>query len=207
MDIQPARALGIPSFWVNPISGPTDLSTVHTEGSLSDVHNWIEARSENELKLNLPGFTNSIYRMQANTAAIDTILRNAPPGIWDIGHKNENWQINEILCHLRDVDLEVHLPRLAAVRDEDAPFLPAVDADSWAEERDYHSQDGQQAFRDYVEARKKLLEMASGLEKIASKKEIRHSIFGPITLDEILRIAARHDSLHVQQILDEIQVN
>ena len=52
---------------------------------------------------------------------------------------------------------------------------------------------------------KALLDLAEGLPEVAARKEIRHSIFGPIELDEIIRIAGRHDSLHVQQIRDQIR--
>jgi FMN phosphatase YigB (HAD superfamily) len=204
-DVEPAKGMGIPSFRIHPAAGPADPASMHTAGSLAEVHSWIDARSEEELNLNLASFDLNLELLKANPAAIDSLLRQAPEAIWDTGPKAEIWQLNEILCHLRDVDREVHTPRLNAIREEESPFLPAIDADSWADERDYHRQDGRQAFSDFIQARKTLLEISAELPEIANNKEIRHSIFGPIALDEILRIAARHDSLHVQQIFDEIQ--
>ncbi|MBN2044395.1 MAG: HAD hydrolase-like protein [Anaerolineales bacterium] len=205
MDIQPAKSLGIPTFWLQAESNRADLSSTHTQGDLSEVHRWIEYRLNEELSLKLDSHFDYMNILAANPAAIDTLLRNAPGDIWAIGPKQEDWQINEILCHLRDVDREVHLPRLTAIRDEESPFLTAIDTDTWADERDYHRQDGLQAFKDLIETRKEVLSLAAHLLKIGGKKAIRHSIFGPITVNEILRIAARHDSLHVQQILGEIQ--
>jgi FMN phosphatase YigB (HAD superfamily) len=207
MDIQPAKSLGIPTYWLNPESGPAEVADLHAAGGLDQVHAWIEARSEEELQLNVPEFEDSLNILKANTAAIDTLLRNAPASIWETRQNQEDWRINEILCHLRDVDLEVHTPRMVAIRDEDSPFLPAIDADSWADEREYHKQDGRRAFKEFIVARKALLELSAGLPEIATQKEIKHSIFGPMALDEIIRIAARHDSLHVQQILEEIRKN
>jgi hypothetical protein len=86
------------------------------------------------------------------------------------------------------------------LRDIPSPFLTAVDADTWAEERNYQQQDGQQALSDFIEARKKLVDLITDLPDTVVQKDIRHTIFGPITLDEIMRIAARHDRLHIQQI-------
>ena len=205
-DIEPAKALGIPSYWVHPDSGPADLTADHTGGGLDQVHAWIEARSEDALTLNLTGFADTLECLRANPAAIDTLLRQAPASIWEPGPQQAEWQVNQILCHLRDVDREVHIPRLEAIRDEESPFLPAIDADSWAEERQYHLQDGRQAWRDFIDARKTLLDLAESLPEAAADKEIRHSIFGPIELDEIIRIAGRHDSLHVQQIIEQIRI-
>jgi FMN phosphatase YigB (HAD superfamily) len=199
-DVKPAKALGIPSYWVNPKAGPADLNAMHTSGRLDQVQEWIEARDEGELSLSLTNFDHNLATLRANPAAIDTLLRQSPSIVWEPGPKEEEWQIHEILCHLRDVDLEVHTPRLEMIRDEPAPFLPAIDADSWADERQYYLQDGRQAWVDFIQARKSLLDLAANLPEVAAEKEIRHSIFGPIDLNEILRIAGRHDSLHVQQI-------
>jgi len=204
-DIAPAKAMGIPSFWINPeAAGPANPAEKHTTGGLDQVHAWIEARSEEELNLNLTGFEQNLDILKANPAAISTLLNQAPASIWETSPNQEEWQINEILCHLRDVDREVHTPRMTAIRDEVSPFLPAIDADPWADERQYHLQDGRQAWTDFIQARKVLLDLAANLPKMAAQKDIRHSIFGPIDLDEIIRIAGRHDSLHVQQIWDQI---
>ena len=52
------------------------------------------------------------------------------------------WSLAEILCHLRDVEREVHFPRFEVLAKIDNPFISGVDADQWAEPRAYFQQDG-----------------------------------------------------------------
>ena len=75
---------------------------------------------------------------------------------------------------------------------------------SWASERNYKQQDGLQALADFISARVELLTLFDSFTEISWEKEIRHTIFGPISLDELLRISARHDKLHIQQIFGNL---
>src|SRR3989304_5167623 len=54
----------------------------------------------------------------------------------------EEGSAGEILCHRRDVELEVNLPRLQRILTEQDPFLSAVDPDRWAEPRGDRPQAG-----------------------------------------------------------------
>jgi FMN phosphatase YigB (HAD superfamily) len=200
MDIDPAKAIGIATYWVNPQAGKPDLESRHTTGSLEDLHTWLDARTPEELAITNESYQVSMATMKANAAAIQTLLKDAPESIWEPGPDENTWQATEIICHLRDVDREVHLPRMEMIRDIQNPFLSAINADPWAVERDYAKQDGREALVEFIQARKELLSLTASLPEIVGEKEIRHTIFGPMKLEEILRIAARHDSLHVQQL-------
>jgi hypothetical protein len=104
------------------------------------------------------------------------------------------------LCHLRDVDSEVNLPRLQKVLNEGNPFLPGQDTDPWAEIRHYCQQDGLQALYDFTKTRLELLGLLENLPPAGWERRARHAIFGPTNLRELVNIITGHDILHVQQI-------
>jgi FMN phosphatase YigB (HAD superfamily) len=199
-DILPGKDLGLATYWVTNDYTKMSCALKHGAGKLKDFHAWLDIQTEDSITPDLGGFNTSLETFRSTPAALLTFLNHIPSDQWKRKPNPESWSITEILCHLRDVDMEVHIPRFRMLRDIPSPFLTAVDADTWAEERNYQQQDGQQALSDFIEARKKLVDLITDLPETVVQKDIRHTIFGPITLDEIMRIAARHDRLHIQQI-------
>jgi hypothetical protein len=112
----------------------------------------------------------------------------------------DEWSVVEILCHLRDVDNEVNLPRIYKMIQETNPFLTGKDTDPWANERQYICQDGPQALQDFITARLKLLSLLEGLPLADWERPARHSLLGPTHLNELVGIIAEHDRLHVRQV-------
>ena len=98
--------------------------------------------------------------------------------------------------------MEVNLPRIRLIMKEDSPFIPGIDSDKWAKEREYIDQDGPEAFSGFLETRMETLEILKRLEEKDWEREIRHSIFGSTDLKEIVHIMALHDILHVRQIVE-----
>jgi hypothetical protein len=104
------------------------------------------------------------------------------------------------VCHLRDVELEVNLPRLQRIVAEQDPFISAVDPDRWAEPRRYRQQVGAEALVRFTEARMELVGMLEALKPDNWGKPARHSLLGPTRLSEIFSVAAEHDLLHLAQL-------
>jgi hypothetical protein len=119
---------------------------------------------------------------------------------WHRRPEPEEWSAGEILCHLRDVELEVNLPRLQRILTEQDPFLSAVDPDGWAEPRGYRQQAGPEALVRFTEARMELVSMLEDLKPESWGKPARHSLLGPTRLSEIYSVAAEHDLLHLAQL-------
>jgi hypothetical protein len=113
-----------------------------------------------------------------------------------IGH----WSLTEVLCHLRDVEREVHLPRFEAVLRADNAFLPGVSADDWAVERRYQEQDGSAALNVFLAARRRSLAMLSGLPEESWERRGEHAFFGPTSMHELLNLVVGHDRAHWEQI-------
>jgi len=106
----------------------------------------------------------------------------------------------EIACHLRDVEMEVNRPRLAAFSAAEPPHLTALDTDPWADERDYLNQSGPEALSDFLEARVALLQELEILTENEWDKPALHSLLGPTSLLELMGIATDHDLLHLAQM-------
>lgn len=199
-DILPPKEMGLATYWVTDDYTKKSCDQKHGTGPLNDFHAWLDIQSEESITPDLGGFGASLETFRTTAAALNTLLKTFPAEKWGQKPGANSWSVTEILCHFRDVDQEIHIPRFEILRDSPAPFLAAIDADTWAEERSYHQQDGQQALKDFNAARKTLLDLITSLPDSVGQKEIRHTIFGPTTLNEIMRIAARHDRLHIQQL-------
>jgi hypothetical protein len=113
----------------------------------------------------------------------------------------DEWSPGELLCHLRDVDTEVNLPRLKKFLLEDNPFLPGADTDRWGEERDYLHQDGIRALQHFSASRQRLLRILEEISPVDWERTARHAIFGPTRLKELIAITAGHDQVHIRQML------
>jgi hypothetical protein len=106
----------------------------------------------------------------------------------------------ELICHLRDVEREVNLPRLRSVIETDNPFVAGADTDPWANERDYQSQSGPQALLDFIAARREAARYLRRQPAAIWTRTARHAIFGPTQLIEIVGWILDHDRIHLDQI-------
>ena len=207
LDISPARQLGLPAFWLTPEGGrPVDGETAPSaQGQLSEVLPWLDGASPQSLQ---PGFDSPaamLATLRATPAALSNLCRRLPGAAWAQRPQTGEWSLTEIVCHLRDVDREVNLERLQITLAETNPFIPGRDTDPWAEERQYIRQDGEQALGQFIQARLKLLEILEGMPPQDWQRPVRHAIFGPTQLRELVGITAAHDRLHLRQVIKVIQ--
>ena len=205
-DIDCAWCLGLPSFHIlEESNGHEAQSERHPSGSLSQIIPWIDSIPA---ELLAPDYSSPIAMLailRSTPAAISSLSQPLSANTWSQRAAAGEWCLTEIVCHLRDVEAEVNLPRLQKVISESNPFIPGQDTDRWAEERGYISQNGRQALVRYTVSRKKLLDLLSSLKADAWQRPVRHAIFGPTTLHELVSIIAGHDRLHVRQIWTTLQ--
>jgi hypothetical protein len=129
-------------------------------------------------------------RVSLSRADLDWILQPAPG----------EWSLTEVMCHLRDVESEVHQRRFHVLIEENNAFIPGVSADEWAETRNYRSQDGPQATEQYLLARQETLALLKSMDESYWQRQGRHAFFGPTSMHELLHLAVRHDELHWEQL-------
>ena len=201
LDIAPARQMGLGTFWINNNEQPSldnpDVSDGH--GTLAELLPWLDATPSEHL---LPDYTlpeGMLAILRSTPAVLAAISGDLDNPTWTKHPRPGEWSFTEILCHFRDVDAEVNLPRIVSVLQETNPFIPGIDTDQWAEERLYFCQNGREAFQDFISSRIQLLDILDDLKPGDWTRPARHAIFGPTVLKELISIIGGHDRLHIRQ--------
>ena len=199
-DIIPAQRMGLPAFWVSPQGELPQGGPPLGGGELDDLLGWVDSLPPEQLLPDYSVPSAILATLRATPAALDHLCRDLPAACWSFHPAEGEWCLNEIVCHLRDVESQVNLPRLHKVLLEVNPFMPGMDTDAWAAERNYHDQDGPQALHSFTAARLEILDTLESLPVEAWQRVARHAIFGPTSLIELVGFTAGHDRMHLQQI-------
>jgi FMN phosphatase YigB (HAD superfamily) len=194
-DLTPARSLGMASFHVSPEAKPGDSA-----GSLEDAIAWYPDASQWADPEAAKRPSSVLARLHGQLGVLLTLLGDLAPEGWSRRPAPGAWSLTEIICHLRDMDHEVHTPRLDLVLSTEFPFLPAIDINPWAEERHYAAQSGPEALAALAERRVRLLQRLESLTPLSWERRARHALLGPTTLAEVALIAADHELLHLADI-------
>ena len=198
-EVKPTRAAGFPVFLVrNSSEIPGELVDV-PQGTLESFRGWLEKTDPETLKISFQTPQALLANLRSTPAAIATLVESLPLDGWRRQPAPSEWCLTEILCHLRDVEREVNLPRIRKVLADENPFLPGEATDRWVEERHCAKQDGRQALVDFITARKEVIGLLNNLQAEWSRMA-RHAIFGPTSLQELVGFIAGHDRAHIQQI-------
>ncbi len=202
VDLLPAQKAGLAIFWIRDQKEPDHPEIL--QGSFQDLQDWLVKVDPNAI---LPQFTSaeSILNLLASTpAALGTLTRKVKTKDWRRKPAEDVWCLTEVMCHLRDVEEEINLPRVKMILGGGNPFLPGVNSDEWVEKRSYIQEDGPAALQSFLETRKQTLRLL-GEANMSWDLPARHAIFGPTTLLELSGIMGGHDRAHVQQTWKLIQ--
>jgi FMN phosphatase YigB (HAD superfamily) len=201
-DIAASRKLGLAAFWLaEPGTTPPDGPEAPTaSGSLADLIPWMENAPAPVLQPDYTAVSAMLAVLRSTPAVLDILSRDLPSEAWTKRPGPDEWSATEILCHLRDVEKEVNLPRIQLLLEQNNPFLAGKDTDPWAEQRQYIRQNGMQALHKFTASRLELLDLLEALQPEDWNKPARHAIFGPTRLAELMGINAGHDRLHVRQV-------
>ncbi len=203
-DLAPAAALGLPHFWIAP-DGSTPPAHGRSAaqpvgvGDLAAFQRWAQAELRN-FQPAPPPAAGLPFRLVGSVAAALTTLQPAAPADWLARPGPGEWSPTEIVCHLRDVDREVNLPRLQALAQNGNPFIPSADSDPWVAARNYQAQSGPEALQTFALARMEIVRRLRELPETTWGHTGRHALFGPTTLAELIGFALDHDRRHLAQI-------
>jgi FMN phosphatase YigB (HAD superfamily) len=198
-EVKPTQAAGVPVFWIrNNGEGSEDPAGV-PHGTLESFRGWLGQADPQALQVTFDSPQALLANLRSTPAALATLTSGLPSAEWTRFPVPNEWCLTEIICHLRDVEREVNLPRLHRMLAEENPFLVGVTTDVWVKERKCAEQNGPQALVDFTVARKEMLGLLEGLLAEWSRPA-RHSLFGPTSLQEQVGFMAGHDRAHVQQV-------
>jgi FMN phosphatase YigB (HAD superfamily) len=207
-DILPAASLGMPVFWLNNNAQalPDKLKDKGECGTLDSVFPWLEGIAERGIPIETKDPKGLLAVLASTPAALDTLCARLDDEGWKRRPAENEWSPVEIVCHLRDVDCDVNIPRMHVVVAEENPFLPAVETDPWAEERSYWTQNGPAALAEFIHNRIKFIDLLTKLPPEGWNLPARHAIFGPTTLHELVEIIISHDQTHLNQIVRALSI-
>ncbi len=201
MDLEPARKLGIPVYHITASGASALKPPPEGMGKLSDLRPWLENSDTSDWSLKFDTTKSLLAVLRSTPAALADIAEGIPDDQWMRCPDCDEWSLNEIFCHLRDVELEINIPRMQTLIKDTNPFIAGQITDDWVQQRDYDRQDGREALRIMSKARTQLAELLSGLSPDDWKRTARHSVFGPTHLQEMVSFVANHDRSHIQQVM------
>ncbi len=208
-DLKGSTILGLPAYWVNTSNSmiPAGVNLAG-RGSIGELRPWLEKTDLSVLESAFSTPEALIAVLLSTPAAINGLLmsKQKQVSVPDPTRRpvSTEWNLTEIICHMRDTEIEVNQTRLRMLLELDEPFIPAFPTDTWADERDYNNQNLVQALTEFTSARIKTVDLLSGLSNEWQRKA-RHAIFGPTDLQELVKFVVEHDKLHIRQIWSTIE--
>jgi FMN phosphatase YigB (HAD superfamily) len=209
-DLLPAAKLGIPGFLVTSSVPPVSIENLPAgsqQGSLEDALVWLQdvASFFPSPEYTSPSAILAILR--TTPAVLSSIGKGIPADLWNASPNQGEWCFTEIICHLRDADLEINISRLERILHEEFAFVAAVNADAWSATRSYCSEHGEEALHGFDGVRNILVQRLESLTEAQWDVPANHAIFGPTTLRELAAFIAQHDRIHIQQALQTLHLN
>ena len=203
-DIIPAQKLGLKTYLIDGESA-SGSGPEAGRGALADLRPWLESTDLSTLE---PSFKSrdSIMGILASTPAV---LRGLSSSLtneqWQHEPTHDDWALNEIVCHLCDMEREIHHSQIKLMLERTDAFIPRPDTGIWANEREYLNVNGAKALAEFASARVETLNILNGLDDSVWSRRARHAIFGPTHFLEALGFMAEHDRLHIQQAWQTLQ--
>lgn len=204
-DIASAAAAGLNTFWITDEKHePRDESLVDGYGSLAQFSQlvqsgWLERLSP---KANTPQAL--IQRLATFPAAVDTLRRTYPREILECCPGKDEWSVRDIVCHLRDHEVEEDQARLKRIAAEDNPFLSG-NYDPWAHVHECAEVSVKDALAEFIDLRVDTVTWLKTLSAPVWQRPARHAIFGLTHFQEMVRFMTEHDRTHLRQMVDAIQ--
>lgn len=179
------------------------------KGNFAKLREWI---STSDLASFSPDFHSreaQLTHLTGTPASLNSLMKHISPADWKYKPGANDWSLNEIVCHLRDAEREIHQMQIRLFDEEEDPFIPRPDAEVWARQRKYLSEDGRSALKEFSLARQTTLGILKASPLESWSRKARHSIFGPTNFLEVVEFMSEHDRLHTHQVwktLREINV-
>lgn len=197
-DLMPAHRLGLKTFFVDGDSS-SDPGFTAGRGQLADLRPWLESINLSELEPSFKSPDAVLAIMTSTPAVLRSLSAPLTEEQWRTEPTREDWAMNEIVCHLRDTEREIHQMQLNLLLEREGAFIPRPDSGIWANEREYLNVDGKAALTEFAQARIENLKTLKGLDDEIWSRSARHAIFGPTNFLEVASFMTDHDRLHVQQ--------
>jgi carbonic anhydrase/acetyltransferase-like protein (isoleucine patch superfamily)/uncharacterized damage-inducible protein DinB len=131
-------------------------------------------------------------------------LARHPVEAWRRAPGPRRWCAVEVLCHLRDTDREIWVPRLERFLTETNPEFPDGDLTGWDERDRYRDQDPATVLEEWRRLREGIVARLAPLRREDWARPATHAVRGSYSLAEMLRYLAEHDLSHRRQMAEAL---
>jgi hypothetical protein len=130
---------------------------------------------------------------------LDGLLGDLDPDTWRARPAPDEWAPVEIVCHLRDEEVEDFGARVQAVLDGHTRFSP-IDPERWAVERSYREADPRAALAALAERRAASVASLAQIDPHRLLGVVESPAAGPLSGLDLLAAWVTHDRLHLAQL-------
>jgi len=197
-DLIPAHRMGLRTYFVDGESASSPGFEAG-RGKLADLRPWLESVNPSTLEPSFKSREAILGIMASTPAVLAGLSASLTKEQWRDEPTEDDWAMNEIVCHLRDTESEVHRLQLDLMLERADAFIPRPDTGVWASEREYLNVDGKSALSEFASARLENLDKLKNLDDEIWSRKARHAIFGPTNFLEVMNFVADHDRMHIQQ--------
>jgi hypothetical protein len=132
-------------------------------------------------------------------AALDALLSDLDDGHWRTRPAASEWSPLEIVCHLRDEEVEDFGARVRVVVDGGAAFAP-IDPERWARERNYGDDDSRAALTALKQRRRDSLAFLALVDPARLTGVVNQPRLGTMSGLDLIAAWVTHDRLHLAQL-------
>lgn len=118
------------------------------------------------------------------------------PPSWE-GVPSEPFTAIEQVCHVRDIEIEGYQVRFRRTLAEPSPFLPSIDSEPIAKERNYGAANVDQVFASFRAARSDTIGLLRSLDSASFDRRAEFEGYGPVTLRGLVHFLCSHDQQHL----------
>lgn len=204
-DLMPAHQLGLKSFLIDGES-TSSPGFEAGRGKLANLRPWLESVNLSTLEPSFESRDSILGIMISTPAVLRSLSSSLTAEEWRHEPTRDDWAVNEIVCHLRDAEIEIHQMQLDLMLARTGAFIPRPDTSVWANEREYLNVDGSTALADFTSARLLNLNKLNNLDGEIWSRKARHAIFGPTNFLEVTSFMADHDRMHIQQAWNTLKI-
>lgn len=172
------------------------MSTNYSNRIATAAANAVEYRQS---LLSLVGTRDPIALLASHCASLERLVATVRPDLLEVPECPGKWSIAEVIRHPADVEIVYAFRYRLTIAQED-PLLPGFDQDAWTQRCRYSASDAGQSLADLRALRSMNLRVLEPLAPSDWTRRGVHAERGPETMDEMVRIAAAHDEIHVRQI-------
>jgi hypothetical protein len=132
-------------------------------------------------------------------ATLENLLAGLDASGWRARPAPKEWAPVEIICHLRDEEVEDFGARLRVIVEGGTTFVP-IDPEGWAVARGYLDADGPATLTELGRRRAASVAWLAGIAPARLTRVIEHPRAGRLSGHDLLAAWVAHDRLHLAQL-------